>query len=149
YSGKGLHLQDLIEEGNLGLMRAVEGFDPSMGTPFSTYASYWIKHTIRRALASSSKTIRLPTYMVGLLSLWRRAATKLQNEQGRPPTSDEIAQFMGLPKKKLAMIEKAIRVYNSGPAPEQANDPGWSLDEALVDIQGEEPDRPLAVTDEV
>lgn len=73
YSGKGLGLQDLIEEGNLGLLRAVEGFDPNMGTRFSTYASYWIKQSIKRALINSSKTIRIPAYMVELLSKWRRA----------------------------------------------------------------------------
>src|SRR5207247_9256307 len=64
YAGKGLGLQDLIEEGNLGLLRAVEGFDPTMGTRFSTYASYWIKQSIKRALINSAKTIRIPAYMV-------------------------------------------------------------------------------------
>ena len=68
YSGKGLGLQDLIEEGNLGLLRAVEGFDPTMGTRFSTYASYWIKQSIKRALINSAKTIRIPAYMVELLN---------------------------------------------------------------------------------
>ncbi len=74
YTGKGLGLQDLIEEGNLGLLRAVEGFDPAMGTRFSTYASYWIKQSIKRALINSAKTIRIPAYMVELLSKWRRAS---------------------------------------------------------------------------
>jgi len=64
YAGKGLGLQDLIEEGNLGLLRAVEGFDPAMGTRFSTYASYWIKQSIKRALINTAKTIRIPAYMV-------------------------------------------------------------------------------------
>src|ERR1700730_17534879 len=73
YTGKGLNLEDLIEEGNLGLMRAVEGFDSSMNTRFSTYASFWIKQSIRRALATSGKTIRIPTYMASLLTKWRRA----------------------------------------------------------------------------
>ncbi len=68
YTGKGLGLQDLIEEGNLGLLRAVEGFDPTVGTRFSTYASYWIKQSIKRALINSSQTIRIPAYMVELLS---------------------------------------------------------------------------------
>ena len=64
YTGKGLGLQDLIEEGNLGLLRAVEGFDPTMNTRFSTYASYWIKQSIKRALVNTAKTIRIPAYMV-------------------------------------------------------------------------------------
>ena len=80
YSGKGLPLQDLIEEGNLGLLRAVEGFDPNMNTRFSTYASYWIKQSIKRALVNSAKTIRIPAYMVELLSKWRRASAKLAEE---------------------------------------------------------------------
>src|SRR5438045_2113337 len=83
YTGKGLGLQDLIEEGNLGLLRAVEGFDPSMNTRFSTYASYWIKQSIRRALTNMGKTIRIPAYMIELLAKWRRASAKLQEELGR------------------------------------------------------------------
>ena len=71
YTGKGLGLQDLIEEGNLGLLRAVEGFDPAMNTRFSTYASYWIKQSIKRALVNTAKTIRIPAYMVELLAKWR------------------------------------------------------------------------------
>src|ERR1700716_1595174 len=98
YTGKGLSLQDLIEEGNLGLLRAVEGFDPSMGTRFSTYASYWIKQSIKRALVNTAKTIRIPAYMVELLAKWRRATSKLQDELGRAPTIDEIASALELPK---------------------------------------------------
>src|ERR1035438_2541308 len=71
YTGKGLGLQDLIEEGNLGLLRAVEGFDPGMNTRFSTYASYWIKQSIKRALVNTAKTIRIPAYMVELLAKWQ------------------------------------------------------------------------------
>ena len=81
--GKGLGLQDLIEEGNLGLLRAVEGFDPAVGTRFSTYASYWIKQSIKRALINTAKTIRIPAYMVELLSKWRRASARLTEELGR------------------------------------------------------------------
>ena len=91
YTGKGLSLQDLIEEGNLGLLRAVEGFDPAVGTRFSTYASYWIKQSIKRALINSAKTIRIPAYMVELLSKWRRATARLADELGRTPTPEEIA----------------------------------------------------------
>src|SRR5438132_7875214 len=119
YTGKGLGLQDLIEEGNLGLLRAVEGFDPTMNTRFSTYASYWIKQSIKRALVNTAKTIRIPAYMVELLSKWRRATSKLQDELGRPPTHEEVARALDLPKKKLSIIKKAIRVYNSAPQTEQ------------------------------
>ncbi|HIF31690.1 MAG TPA: RNA polymerase sigma factor RpoD/SigA [Planctomycetaceae bacterium] len=132
YSGKGLSLQDLIEEGNLGLLRAVEGFDPTMGTRFSTYASYWIKQSIKRALINSAKTIRIPAYMVELLSKWRRASTRLTEELGRTPTAEEVGRVLGLPKKKLPIIKKAIRIYNSTPQTDQA-DTGWSLGEMVMD----------------
>src|ERR1700758_3816886 len=107
YTGKGLGLQDLIAEGNLGLLRAVEGFDPSMNTRFSTYASYWIKQSIKRAVINTAKTVRLPAYMVELLSKWRRATAELQEKLGRTPTQEEVAQHLRLPKKKLAIIRKA------------------------------------------
>src|ERR1700759_1806010 len=110
YTGKGLALQDLIEEGNLGLLRAVEGFDPAMGTRFSTYASYWIKQSIKRALVNTAKTIRIPAYMVELLSKWRRATARLTEELGRTPTPEEIARVLGLAKKKLPIIKKAIKI---------------------------------------
>src|SRR5262249_33790485 len=84
YIGKGLALQDLIEEGNLGLLRAVQGFDPAVGTRFSTYASYWIKQSIKRALVNTAKPIRIPAYMVELLFKWRRMAADLQESMGRP-----------------------------------------------------------------
>ena len=113
YTGKGLALQDLIEEGNLGLLRAVEGFDPTMNTRFSTYASYWIKQSIKRALVNTAKTIRIPAYMVELLAKWRRAMSKLQEELGRAPSQEEVARSLNLPKKKLAIIKKAIRVAPS------------------------------------
>ena len=71
YLGRGLALQDLISEGNLGLMRAVEGFDPSMNTRFSTYACFWIRQSMKRAVVNTGKTVRLPSYMVELLNKWR------------------------------------------------------------------------------
>src|SRR5437016_4091324 len=90
YTGKGLGLQDLIEEGNLGLLRAVEGFDHRMNTRFSTYASYWIKQSIKRALVNTAKTIRIPAYMVDLLAKWRRAMSKLHEELGRTPRQEMV-----------------------------------------------------------
>ena len=139
YVSKGLALQDLIEEGNLGLLRAVEGFDPDMGTRFSTYASYWIKQSIKRALINSSKTIRIPAYMVELLSKWRRATARLSDELGRTPTQEEIARILGLPKKKLPIIKKAIQVYNATPQSDQS-DSGWSLGEMVMDERLKSPD---------
>ena len=146
YTGKGLNLQDLIEEGNLGLLRAVEGFDPAVGTRFSTYASYWIKQSIKRALINSAKTIRIPAYMVELLSKWRRANARLADELGRTPTPEEIARVLGLPKKKLSIIKKAINIYNSTPQTDQS-EAGWSLGEMVMDERTKTPEDELLETD--
>ena len=146
YTGKGLSLQDLIEEGNLGLLRAVEGFDPSMGTRFSTYASYWIKQSIKRALINSAKTIRIPAYMVELLSKWRRASVRLTEELRRSPTHEEVARVLGLPKKKLPIVKKAIKIYNSTPQTDQA-DAGWSLGEMIEDERMKTPEDELVEHD--
>ena len=146
YTGKGLGLQDLIEEGNLGLLRAVEGFDPDMGTRFSTYASYWIKQSIKRALINSAKTIRIPAYMVELLSKWRRASVRLTDELKRNPIPEEIARLLGLPKRKLPIIKKAIQIYNSTPQTDQS-DSGWSLGEMVMDERMKSPEDELLEND--
>jgi RNA polymerase primary sigma factor len=146
YTGKGLGLQDLIEEGNLGLLRAVEGFDPAMGTRFSTYASYWIKQSIKRALINTAKTIRIPAYMVELLSKWRRATTRLSEELGRNPTPEEVARVLGLPRNKLPIIKKAIRIYNSTPQTDQP-EAGWSLGEMVMDERIKNPEDEMVESD--
>jgi len=146
YTGKGLPLQDLIEEGNLGLLRAVEGFDPEMNTRFSTYASYWIKQSIKRALVNSAKTIRIPAYMVELLSKWRRATAKLQDELKRTPTAEEVARELDLPKKKLRIVKKAITLYNSSPQTDQSES-GWSLGEMIADERTKGPEDELIEND--
>jgi RNA polymerase primary sigma factor len=146
YVGKGLSLQDLIEEGNLGLLRAVEGFDPSVGTRFSTYASYWIKQSIKRALVNTAKPIRIPAYMMELLCKWRKATTELQDKLGRPPTLDEVGRALELPKKKLAIVKKAIKVYNLVPQTDQPEH-GWSLGEMLMDERTRAPDVEMVEAD--
>ncbi len=146
YTGKGLPLPDLIEEGNLGLLRAVEGFDPDMGTRFSTYASYWIKQSIKRALVNSAKTIRIPAYMVELLSKWRRASAKLQDEFKRTPTAEEIARELEIPKKKLGIVKKAIQLYNTNPQTDQS-EAGWSLGEMIADERTKGPEAELVEND--
>jgi RNA polymerase primary sigma factor len=148
YQGKGLALQDLIAEGNLGLLRAVEGYDPSMNTRFSTYASFWIKQSMKRAVVNTAKTVRLPAYMVQLLTEWRRAAARLHEELGRPATEDEIAMRLKLPKKKLNIIKKAIRIYNAGPQGE-VEDTGWSIDDLAMDNLAHTPDAQMMHSDDL
>jgi RNA polymerase primary sigma factor len=148
YAGKGLPLDDLVSEGNMGLLRAVEGFDPTMNTRFSTYASYWIKQSIKRALVNTAKTIRIPAYMAELLTKWRRATNKLTDELGRTPTPDEIAKFLGLSKKKLNIIKKAIRVANAGSQADQG-EAGWSIEEMLSDDRAKAPDAEIGETDDL
>lgn len=146
YSGKGLPLQDLIEEGNLGLLRAVEGFDPDMNTRFSTYASYWIKQSIKRALVNTAKTIRVPAYMVELLSKWRRAQAKLAEELKRTPTPEDVARELGIPKKKLRIVKKAIALYNASPQSEQ-DEGGLTLGDIVPDERTTGPEDELINSD--
>jgi RNA polymerase primary sigma factor len=133
YHNKGVGLEDLIEEGNLGLMRAVEGFDGGMQTRFSTYASFWIKQSIRRAVMNTGKPIRLPAYMVSLLSKWRRVTIVLTERLGRPPTPDEIGKVLRLSKKKVGIVSKAIRVNNLTPQPDSSDSDQFFLEDALTD----------------
>ncbi len=149
YLGKGLSLEDLIEEGNLGLMRAVEGFDGTMETRFSTYASYWIKQSIRRAVMNNGKPIRLPAYMVNLLSKWKRVTLGLSDRLGRAPTPDEVGKALRLSKKKVGIVAKAIRANNLTPHPECWDDEGFMLDEVLTDNRGRSPDDVLVESDDL
>jgi RNA polymerase primary sigma factor len=148
YVGKGLDLPDLIEEGNLGLLRAVEGFDPTMNTRFSTYAGYWIKQSIKRALINTGKTIRIPAYMAQLLTEWRRATAELQESLGRPPTQEEVAAHMNLPRRKLNLIKKAIRIYNAAPQADAAEE-GQTIDATVMDVRVKTPEATLIETDDV
>jgi RNA polymerase primary sigma factor len=110
YENFGLPLLDLINEGNIGLMKAVERFDPSKGGKLSTYGSWWIKQSIKRALANQSKTIRLPVHLVDKISKMRRTAMKLQEVFGREPTDEELAEELGMsPSRVTQMRTAAIR----------------------------------------
>ncbi len=117
YAGYGLPLADLISEGNIGLMKAVERFDPNKGGKLSTYGSWWIKQSIKRALANQSKTIRLPVHMVDKIARMRRISAMLTESLGREPTQDELAEELGIPHKKLALLERAAKRPSSLNAP--------------------------------
>jgi RNA polymerase primary sigma factor len=107
YEGIGLPLLDLISEGNIGLMKAVERFDPAKGGKLSTYGSWWIKQSIKRALANQSKTIRLPVHLVDKISKMRRTALRLQEELGREPTDEELAEELGTTASRVAQMRLA------------------------------------------
>jgi RNA polymerase primary sigma factor len=107
YEGIGLPLLDLISEGNIGLMKAVERFDPKKGGKLSTYGSWWIKQSIKRALANQSKTIRLPVHLVDKISKMRRVAMKLQEELGREPTDEELADEMDMTAARVRQMRMA------------------------------------------
>ena len=117
YSGYGLPLSDLISEGNIGLMKAVERFDPEKGGKLSTYGSWWIKQSIKRALANQSKTIRLPVHMVDKVSKMRKISTMMAETMGREPTDQELSDELGIPRRKLAMLKQASQRPTSLDAP--------------------------------
>ena len=117
YSGYGVSLNDLISEGNIGLMQAVERFDPEKGGKFSTYGAWWIKQSVKRALANQSKTIRLPVHMVDKIARMRRIASMLAEALGREPTDEEIAAELGLPRQKIAMLKQSAQRQTSLDAP--------------------------------
>jgi RNA polymerase primary sigma factor len=113
YVNRGLPLPDLVEEGNLGLMRAVERFDPAAECRFSTYATWWIKQGIRRALVNTVRTVRVPSYMIELVYRWRATEAKLRQEFGREPTRDEIAQKLELGPEHRRQIRRALRIAHT------------------------------------
>lgn len=150
YLGKGLNLEDLIEEGNLGLMRAVEGFDAGMETRFSTYASYWIKQSIRRAVMNNGKPIRLPAYMVSLLSKWRRASAVLADRLGRQPTPEEVGKALRLSRRKMEIVAQAIQINNLTHHAENADDENKQvLDDILTDDRGKGPEALMMEADDL
>jgi RNA polymerase primary sigma factor len=104
YGNLGLPLLDLVSEGNIGLMKAVERFDPAKGGKLSTYAAWWIKQSIKRALANQSKTIRLPVHLVDKIAKIRRVSLSMSEELGREPTDQELADEVGLSAAKLSQL---------------------------------------------
>jgi RNA polymerase primary sigma factor len=102
YANLGLPLLDLVSEGNIGLMKAVERFDPAKGAKLSTYAAWWIKQSIKRALANQSKTIRLSVYLVNKISKMCRVSLQMSEELGREPTDDELAEEIGLARGEVS-----------------------------------------------
>ncbi|MEM1084449.1 MAG: RNA polymerase sigma factor RpoD/SigA [Verrucomicrobiota bacterium] len=123
YAGYGLPLSDLISEGNIGLMTAVDRYDPDKGAKLSSYASWWIKQSVKRALANQGKTIRLPIHAVEKIARVRRIATLMTEALGREPTNEELSEETGIPIRKLTMIRQAAQRPTSLDAPLNDGEP--------------------------
>src|SRR5438552_4933592 len=138
YANLGLPLLDLISEGNIGLMKAVERFDPAKGGKLSTYGSWWIKQSMKRALANQSKTIRLPVHMVDKISKMNRAARRLQEVLGREPTDEELAEELHIKPARVAMMRMAATRPASLDAPVGDADNG-TFAEVVRDENADDP----------
>ena len=141
YSNPGMTLGDLVAEGNLGLLRAVEEFDPDAGVRFSTYAVWWIKQAIKRAMINAGQPIHIPAYLVKLIGRWRKVSTLLNAKLGRPATVGEMAQAMEITPKKARIIQEGLKAVN---APSQmGSDEAKAISEVVVDTTESRPDHDL------
>jgi RNA polymerase primary sigma factor len=139
YGGRGMSLPDLVEEGNLGLVHAVEKFDPDMDTRFSTYATWWIKQAIRRALMNKVKTVRIPAYLVEEVNRWRAFARTFEQNHSRSPEPDELVAAMDPPPGRRKLLLRLFRETAPGNASVSLDLLFESMD-AVVDPRAERPD---------
>jgi len=150
YGNRGMSLGDLIEEGNLGLIKAVDYFDPDRGTRFSTYAAWWIKQGIKRALLENVQPVHIPTYMVSLINQWRHIAAELESSLGRSPDIHEMAEIMHLSIRKARIIEQIVAILSSVQDTHSGGDSSDDemLEMTLEDQSGGQPEDNLVADEE-
>ena len=150
YGNRGMSLGDLIEEGNLGLIKAVDYFDPERGVRFSTYAAWWIKQSIRRALLGNVQPVHVPTYMVALINQWRHASAELENKLGRPPETEEMAEVMNLTIRKSKIIHEVVKILRGvrDTAGSDESDESVALEATLRDKNTGQPEDELVADEE-
>jgi len=139
YYNCGLPMEELVAEGNLGLIRAVEKFNPKFKTRFSTYAAWWIKQSVRRALANHSKTIRLPVHVIDKLQKIRRVSYQLTEELGRPPDDQEVAEELNIPVAKVMRLRASSHQMLSLDASSGSDPDLPTFSEILADEQAQDP----------
>jgi RNA polymerase primary sigma factor len=141
YATPGMTLGDLVAEGNIGLMRAVEEFDPDAGVRFSTYAAWWVKQAIKRAMIQVGQPIRIPAYLVKLVSKWRKAAATMEARLGRPPTAEEMAKKLHISRRKAEIIRHGLQ---AAAAPSQiGSEESSAISEMVGDDSEQAPDQSL------
>jgi RNA polymerase primary sigma factor len=138
YANLGVPILDLISEGNIGLTKAVERFNPKKGAKLSTYAAWWIKQAIKRALADQSKTIRLPVHLVDKIAKVRRVSLQMSDELGREPTDNELAEEIGIASEKLARL-KSVGIRPASLDASIAEDDSTSFGESVGDEEAQTP----------
>ncbi|MFT7536693.1 MAG: RNA polymerase primary sigma factor [Hyphomicrobiaceae bacterium] len=139
YVNRGLSFMDLIEEGNIGLMKAVEKFDHNAGCRFSTYATWWIKQGIRRSLVNTVKTVRVPSYMSEIVSRWKATAMELNYRLGRQATTGEIAEELDLPENNWDVVRDTVQA-NSQPMHSVNDDSGAAFADVIEDTRTRSPE---------
>lgn len=152
YGNRGMSLGDLIEEGNLGLIRAVDYYDPRRGNRFSTYAAWWIKQSIKRALLMNVQPVHVPTYMVALINQWRHTITEMEHKLGREPHLDEMAEIMQLPPQKAKVIIQIIKsltfIREAAVAVDDSAEESPIEEDSMLDIEAGKPEDAMVENEE-